>query len=215
MAPKKSSIMLAELKPIQRPIINFFNANNLSVLIGEAGTGKDFTCLFYAIEQLVQKNYEGIVITKPVVEVGKGMGFLPGMESEKIAPYKKSFDDIITKLLGPSESKKYLPKIKFEAVDFCRGNTFESQIVILSEAQNLTLHELMTFTTRFSDSSKMIINGDTLQADIKNSGLAKFIELMSDVEGLGVLELGPEHQMRHPIIVELNKRYREYLKTKK
>lgn len=132
---------------------------------------------------------------------------------EKYAPYEQSFIDNLQRIVGTYESNSLLngKKISFQPINFVRGSTFRNAVVILSEAQNCTLHELVSFTTRVADDSKLLINGDLLQADIKNSGLKKYIELFSNIEGIDYLELGPEFQMRSKLIVDINRIYRNYL----
>jgi phosphate starvation-inducible PhoH-like protein len=170
-----------------------------------------------AITALTEKTHSKIIISKPIVESGKSMGFLPGDEKDKIAPYRTSFDEIINTLLQSSEgqAKKIKDSIDFHAVNFVRGDTFKNAIVILSEAQNCTLHELVSFVTRLHHSSRMFINGDPMQSDIGNkSGLKDFLELVDRVNGMSSVNLGDEFQTRHPMIVQLNKEYIKFKENK-
>lgn len=215
MARKKSSLFKTDLFEIQKPISNFLKSNEISIITGAPGSAKDFICLYTALELLTNKETENIVLTKPIVEVGRSMGFLPGDLNEKLDPYRKSFDDIIHTIIGKEESqaiKRIKSKISFEPINFIRGNTFKDSVVILSEAQNCTLHEIISFMTRLDKSSKMFINGDMMQSDIGNkSGLKDVINIISKVEGIEDKTLGDEFQTRNPMIVKLNK---EYIKHK-
>ena len=213
----KQTLIKAPLYEIQKPVAKFLNENSVSVITGMAGCAKDFICMHTAITALSRKTHSKIIISKPIVESGKSMGFLPGDLKDKIAPYRTSFDEIINTLLQSNEgqSKKIKDSIDFHAVNFVRGDTFKNSVVILSEAQNCTLHELISFVTRLHHSSVMFINGDTAQSDIGNkSGLKDFLEIISKVDGMNSFHLGDDFQTRHPMIVDLNKEYIKFKKNK-
>jgi len=211
MATKNSGIFRCELKSNQKEVVNFLRQNEISIIVGEAGTGKDFVQLYRAFDGLFKKEFEQLVFMKPCIEIGKSMGYLPGEANDKTHPYEKSFYDNLNKIVDKELVQKYKAKIHFEPMNFIRGNTWDYSVVILSEAQNCTLHELITICTRLSSNSKLFINGDPDQADIKNSGLKTFIKIMEDINGLGVLELDDSFQMRNPMIVDINRAYRKYL----
>ena len=213
----KQTLIKAPLYEIQRPVAKFLNSNSVSVISGMAGCSKDFICMHTAITALTERTHSKIIISKPIVESGKSMGFLPGDLKEKIAPYRTSFDEIINTLLQSNEgqAKKIKDSIDFYAVNFVRGDTFKNAIVILSEAQNCTLHELVSFVTRLHHSSRMFINGDPMQSDIGNkSGLKEFLQLVDRVKGMNSMHLGDEFQTRHPMIVQLNKEYIKFKENK-
>lgn len=212
---KNSDIFRVELKSNQKEVINFLRQNEITIILGDPGTGKDFCCMYRGLDAVIKKEHDALVLIKPIVEVGRSMGYLPGESNEKIAPYEKSFLANAEKMMDKTAFGKIKKKISFEPINFMRGNTYEYSSVILSEAQNCTLHELITVTTRMSANSKLFINGDLGQSDIGNkSGLKDFIEIMKSVKGVGVLELGDEFQMRNPMIVEISKKYREFLNKK-
>lgn len=195
----------------QKPVANFLRSNEISVLIGPAGTGKDFIQMHYALTGLLNKTFEKLIISKPAVEAGASIGFLPGEDSDKLAPYKRSFIESIAKLVGKERVGDVMSKTIFEHVGFIRGNTFpENSIVILSEAQNLTLHQIITFVTRSPESTPILINGDLDQIDIKGSGLEAFLKIIAPIEDFEVMELGDEHQKRRAKIVELMREYKKY-----
>lgn len=198
---------------LQKPVINFFRSNNISILTGDAGTGKSFCAVYYALMMLRDHAIEKIIISKPLVEVGSSIGFLPGTEQEKESVYMDSYINTFIKIIGEG-SYKYLlngKKIEFQPVNFVRGTTFENTLVIMDEAQGLTLHELVTFATRLHENSQMLILGDEFQADIKRSGLCPFKQITKGIERIGQMELGDEYQMRNPMIVSLYKNYKAYL----
>lgn len=211
---KQNSIFKTELFEIQKPIAKAIKKEEVAIITAPPGCGKDFIQMQVALSYLLDKTYGSIVITKPIVEVGRSMGFMPGNEKEKLSPYRKSFDDIVTTLIGNEDSGRINSlknKIIFQPLNFIRGNTFKNSIVILSEAQNCTLHELISFITRLDHTSKMFINGDLGQSDLGNkSGLRALLTIVKDIQGICQITLGDEFQTRNPLIVELNKKYNEY-----
>lgn len=209
---KKGNDFKAQPKQNQKQVINFLRSNEISILTGMAGSGKDFLCLYRALEGLDQGEFDKIVLIKPIVEVGRSMGFLPGDEEDKTSAYEKSFYENIKKITSTAFFNKYKSKIKFEPVNFLRGNTIEYSAVILSEAQNLTLHELISTTTRISHNSKFFVNGDLMQSDIgRKSGFKDYISILKNVDGASYMELGEEFQMRSKIIVDITKEYIKFL----
>lgn len=203
-----------QLTKLQKPIVNFFIDNQISILTGDPGTGKTTLALYYAIKQLLNKEFEKIIISKSPIETGKSVGYLPGELDEKLAPYKQSYIDIIVKLVGEHKASEFLRnnKIIFEPVGFVRGKTFDRACIILDEFQNLTLSSIMSFVSRIDDSSKMILLGDEYQNDIgKLSGLSDFINISQDIDNIGHKELGEEYQMRSKIVSDLYKSYKNFL----
>lgn len=199
---------------LQKKVLNFFRSNSISILTGDPGTGKTYSACYYGLSLIKASAINKIIISKPIVEVGKSMGFLPGDLKEKTDVYMSSYISNIDKIGGEGRFRQLSNggKVVFEPVNFVRGDTFENALVILDEAQGLTLHELITFVTRLSETSQLIIMGDPYQADIKNSGLIPFIkEIATGIDGIGHMELGDEYQMRHPMIVGLYKNYKKYL----
>ena len=207
----------AELKPQQKPVANFLRENDISIILSGAGCAKDFVQMFRAIEGLKDKEFDKIIICKPIVESGRSIGFLPGDLKEKTDVYLQSFYDNIAKIVGKEGVNALKSKIQFEHVGFQRGNTFpERSIIILSEVQNLTASEAHTYITRLPQSSKMFINGDASQSDLgMKSGLNDFLESVSGVNGIGIALLDPiKHQMRRKEIIEITKNYIEIQKRK-
>lgn len=211
VSTKNEDNFKVDLLPVQKTVSNFLRENNISILKGMAGTGKDFIQLYRALDGLIKKEFLHLVLSKPIIETGKSMGYLPGDINDKLSPYEVSFMDNIDKLVGRERRNSLSSKISFQPVNFIRGNTFpEQSVIILSEAQNLSLHELIAFTTRLPESSKLFINCDPMQKDIRNSGIDKFLALMEKIDGVGIMELGEEYQMRHKMIVDIYKEYLTY-----
>lgn len=213
---RKNNQIKTELFPIQKPISEFLRKNEVSIITGAAGSSKDHICLYTALEYLIEKKntYDKIIISKPIVEVGRSMGFLPGTTDEKIDPYRRSFNEIVNTIIGNGEdvrTKTLKKKIEFVPLNFVRGNTFKNAIVILSEAQNCSIHELISFITRLDKSSKMFLNGDLFQSDIGNSsGLRALLDIVKKVKGIDIVTLGDEFQTRNKMIVDLNREYNKY-----
>lgn len=203
-------VKVAELKAHQKPVANFLRENDISVILSDAGCSKDFVQMFRAIEGLQSKEFEKIIICKPIVEASRSIGFLPGLLEDKTEVYLKSFYDNIAKIVGKENVNSIMSKIHFEHVGFQRGNTMpEFSCIILSEVQNLTASEAHTYLTRVPQSSKLFINGDASQSDLgTKSGLNDFLESISGVKGVGIAILDSvKHQMRRKEIVEITKNY--------
>ncbi len=217
LVSNRSERELATLKPHQKPVSNFLREYDIAILLADGGCSKDFVQMYRAIEGLKTKEFDRIVICKPIVESGRSIGFMPGDLTEKTDMYLKSFYDNIAKIVGKENVNSIMNKIQFEHVGFQRGNTLpEFSCIILSEIQNLTASEAHTYITRVPQSSKLFINGDATQSDLgMKSGLNEFLESVSGVEGVGIAILDSEkHQMRRKEIVEITKNYIKIQKRK-
>lgn len=199
---------------LQKNVLSFLKTNQLSVLCGDPGTGKTFLAMYHALELLKDGAVKEIIISKPLREVGQSMGYLPGGEDEKIAAYLEPFMDAVDTIVAPG-TYNYLvtsKRLRFEAHNFVRGKNFKYACVIMDEAQNANLSELLAFTTRLGSTSSTILLGDVLQADIRNSGLSTFInKIIVEVDGAGFLELGEEYQKRSGLVLQLYKNYKKHL----
>lgn len=213
MAKKCSFNFEYKYTTLQKKVLNFYRSNKVSIVTGDPGTGKSFTAIYYGLMLLADGAIDEIVITKPLIEVGSKLGFLPGSEQEKTSVYMDSYNATFKKIIGEGAFTSIMnaKKIRFEPVNYVRGTTFENSLVIMDEAQGFTLHEIITFVTRVSESSQLIVLGDLWQADIKNSGFDPFIQICRNIGGIDHMELGDEYQMRNPMIVELYKNYKKYL----
>lgn len=188
-----SSDKFTEVKPlnyIQETYLDAIKYNDIVFGIGSAGTGKTYVSAAYAASQLYHKKIDKIILTRPNIETGASLGFLPGTLEEKYLPYLEPFDSVFTKMLGRGF---YEWAIKNKTIDprplgFMRGATFENSIVLLDEAQNATKQELKMFLTRIGKNCKIVISGDPSQSDISNSGLLDASNRLSHIEGVEVVE---------------------------
>lgn len=182
-----------EVKPInfiQDAYLNAIKHNSIIFGIGSTGTGKTYIPAAYAASELYHKRIEKIIITRPNVEVGRSLGFLPGTLDEKFLPYLKPFEKVFRKFLGAGF---YEYALKTKTIDpqplgFMRGDTFEDCIVLIDEAQNITSIEMKMLLTRIGHNCKMIFSGDTSQADIPDSGLNAAADKLENIEGVEVVE---------------------------
>jgi phosphate starvation-inducible protein PhoH len=210
-------VKTAELKPHQKPVANFLRGQDISVVIADAGCAKDFVQMYRAIEGLQNKEFDRIIICKPIVEASKSIGYMPGTLAEKTDMYLQSFYASIDKIVGKENANAIKAKVQFEHVGFQRGNTFpDFSCVIVSELQNLTASEAHTYLTRLPQSSKMFLNADAVQSDLgMKSGLNDFLESISGVDNCAIAILDSEqHQMRRKEIVEITKKYIEIQKRR-
>lgn len=181
------------LKTIEKNLITF--------ALGAAGTGKTFISIGAAIQHVYNGWVNKIILTRPVVEVGHTIGYLPGNASEKLEPYIAPLFDAIGRF-WPKERQSEL-NVEIVPLNFMRGYTFRDAFVILDEASNCTEEELRMFLTRFGEGSKVVINGDPSQSDLPRDcqgALVKYAEKLKDVELIGVVELGNQDIIRHQIV---------------
>jgi phosphate starvation-inducible protein PhoH and related proteins len=182
-----------EVKPlnfIQEAYLNAIKHNDIIFGIGSAGTGKTYVPAAFAASELYHKRIERVIITRPNIEVGRSLGFLPGTLDEKFLPYLKPFEKVFRKFLG---SGFYEYAIKTKSIDpqplgFLRGETFEDCIVLVDEAQNITGMEFKMILTRIGKNCKMIISGDSSQSDIPDSGLDDTLDIIDGIQGIEIVE---------------------------
>jgi phosphate starvation-inducible PhoH-like protein len=182
-----------EIKPlnfIQETYLNAIKHNDIIFAIGSAGTGKTYVPTAYAASELYHKRVDKIIISRPNIEVGRSLGFLPGTLEEKFAPYLKPFSNVFTKYLGKGFYEYALKNktIDPQPIGFMRGDTFENCIVLIDEAQNVTGIEYKMLLTRIGRNCKMIFSGDTSQADITDSGLEDTLDRIEHIEGVEIVE---------------------------
>jgi len=184
--------------------------NDVTFCVGPAGTGKTAVAVGLACEYLVDKKIEKIIVTRPVIESGKGLGFLPGTFDEKIHPYLVPVLEEMTFRLGENNVKAYREEGVIEVcpLEYMRGRNFHNSFMILDEAQNATFDQLKMFITRIGWNSKAVINGDVQQTDLPQSargGLEEFIERLYDIDGVGMAKLTVEDIIRNDIISKILK----------
>lgn len=203
----------------QKRYVDSIRKNEIVFGIGPAGTGKTYIAMAMAIDAFKNKEVDRIILTRPAVEAGESLGFLPGDLQEKVDPYLRPVYDALFEILGPESYIQYMEKglIEIAPLAYMRGRTLESAYVILDEAQNTTDEQMKMFLTRIGFGSKAIITGDITQTDLprgKNSGLRTANEILSDVEGIGMERLSVKDIVRHPLVQKIVVAYEEHEKNK-
>jgi phosphate starvation-inducible protein PhoH and related proteins len=183
-------------------------ANDLVFGVGPAGTGKTFLAVAVAVSDLLAGKIARIIITRPAVEAGERLGFLPGDLEEKIDPYLQPVWDALRQFLGNAqfERRKAAGEIEIAPLAFMRGRTLSDAFVIVDEAQNATKMQMKMLLTRLGEGSRMAVNGDPSQVDLQrpsDSGLAHALRLLSDVEGVTVVKFGAEDVVRHALVARI------------
>lgn len=182
--------------------------NDIIFATGVAGTGKTYLAVAYAVNELKNERIEKIILTRPAVEAGESLGFLPGDMKEKVDPYLRPLYDALYELLGQESVEKMLEKqiIEIAPLAFMRGRTLNNAIVILDEAQNSTRSQMKMFLTRMGQKTKMIINGDATQIDLikkNDSGLVQATQILKNIRGIGMVHLEACDVVRHPLVQKI------------
>lgn len=182
--------------------------------LGPAGTGKTYLAMAKAVEALINKKCSRIILTRPAVEAGERLGYLPGTLSEKIDPYLRPLFDALQEMLPAESLNKFLESgvVEVAPLAYMRGRTLNDAFIILDEAQNTTSEQMKMFLTRLGFNSKMIITGDTTQVDLPGgkSGLASAVEILSAVEDLHVTRLSSKDVVRHELVTRIVNAYEEH-----
>lgn len=214
MTPKKR----IELKtPNQKQYIKLIEENDIVVAIGPAGTGKTFLAVASAINFLRKNLVERIILTRPAVEAGESLGFLPGDFQEKINPYLTPLYDALYALLPPETIKKYIDTrvIEIAPLAYMRGRTFSDAFVILDEAQNSKAVQMKMFLTRLGPRSKLVLTGDITQIDLpghETSGLVEIQSILKGVKGIAFIYFTAEDVIRHGLVKEIVDAYERFEK---
>ncbi|MGB9780786.1 PhoH family protein [Caldanaerobacter sp.] len=193
--------------------------NQIVFGIGPAGTGKTYLAMAMAITALKNKEVGRIILTRPAVEAGEKLGFLPGDLQEKVDPYLRPLYDALYDILGADVFQKYMEKglIEVAPLAYMRGRTLDDSFIILDEAQNTTPEQMKMFLTRIGFGSKAVITGDVTQIDLpkgKKSGLKEVMEILKGIEGIEFVMLSEQDVIRHPLVAKIIKAYEEYEKRR-
>lgn len=202
--------------PAQLEYVRAIEHHDVVFGLGPAGTGKTYLAMAMALTMLKRRAMQRIVLTRPAVEAGEALGFLPGDLREKVAPYLRPLYDAIHDMLDPDEGQRYLEEgtIEIAPLAFMRGRTLSRSFIILDEAQNTTREQMFMALTRLGDDSKMVVTGDGSQVDLKpgvRSGLAEAEHALEGIEGIAFQRFSRADIIRHPVvgrIVEAYERYR-------
>ena len=183
--------------------------------IGPAGTGKTYLSVVFAVQALKNHEVQKIILTRPAVEAGENLGFLPGDLKEKIDPYLRPLYDALYDMLGAENTEKLIEKgiIEIAPLAYMRGRTLEDAYVILDEAQNTTPAQMKMFLTRLGFNSKMVITGDNTQIDLKTgtkSGLDDAANILKDIEGIKIIHLTSDDVVRNPLVQKIIERYSKF-----
>ena len=193
-------------------LVKEYSANDLVIAEGPAGTGKTYTAIALAVRALKNHEVKKIVLTRPAVEAGERLGFLPGDMKEKLDPYLQPLYDALHDMIPSRKLEQWIEDgtVQIAPLAFMRGRTLESSFVILDEAQNATVSQLKMFLTRMGVSSKFILTGDTSQIDLQrrsDSGLLQAIRLLTDIEGISVIRFDERDIVRHRLVKHIVRAY--------
>ena len=198
----------------QQKLIDTYEDNDMVFAVGPAGMGKTYLSIALAVKALKEKTAKKIILSRPAVEAGEKLGFLPGDMKDKIDPYLQPLYDALEDMLPQAKLQEMMEHhiIQIAPLAFMRGRTLSDAVVILDEAQNTTPQQLRMFLTRMGWNTKMIITGDTSQIDLprsQKSGLVDALEILKDVPGIGVVNLNGKDIVRHKLVTRIVKAYEQ------
>ena len=196
----------------QKKFVNAVRANTMIFAVGPAGTGKTYLAMAMAVVALKNKEVSRVVLTRPAVEAGEKLGFLPGDLQNKVDPYLRPLYDALYEMIGTEAYARMLERgvIEVAPMAYMRGRTLNDAFVILDEAQNTTVEQMKMFLTRLGQGSKMVINGDITQIDLpqdKRSGLVDAVEVLRDVQDIAVVNLTARDVVRHELVQNIIRAY--------
>lgn len=206
--------------PNQQLLVNSFHKNDMVFGIGPAGSGKTYTAIALAVKALKNKEVKKIILSRPAVEAGEKLGFLPGDMKDKIDPYLQPLYDALEDMIPPAKLKDYIENkvIQIAPLAFMRGRTLNDAVIILDEAQNTSVHQIKMFLTRLGMNAKMIITGDVTQIDLppsQMSGLKHALRVLKGVKGIGYIEFNKADIVRHKLVQRIVEAYEKEDKRQK
>ena len=201
--------------PNQQLLVNTFKKNDLTFALGPAGTGKTYVAIALAVRALKNREVRKIILSRPAVEAGEKLGFLPGDMKDKIDPYLQPLYDALEDMIPNAKLKEYMETkvIQIAPLAFMRGRTLNDAIVVLDEAQNTTTHQIKMFLTRLGMGSKMIVTGDVTQIDLPRttaSGLIQALKILRNVKGIGRVEFEKKDIVRHHLVQRIVEAYERH-----
>lgn len=209
-----SGKLVKAMTPGQQQLVSTVFKNDMVFAVGPAGTGKTYTSVALAVQALKNKEVRRIILTRPAVEAGESLGFLPGDLKEKLDPYLQPLYDALKDMIHFEKLNSYYEKgiIEVAPLAFMRGRTLDEAFVILDEAQNTTHSQMKMFLTRMGKKAKFIITGDPEQVDLppkQKSGLKEAMNILKDVEGIGMVKLTEKDVVRHKLVGKILQAYKE------
>ena len=204
--------------PNQQLLVKTVAQNDLTFALGPAGTGKTYLAVALAVRALKNREVRKIVLSRPAVEAGEKLGFLPGDMKDKIDPYLQPLYDALEDMIPAMKLKEYMETnvIQIAPLAFMRGRTLNDAIIVLDEAQNTTTHQIKMFLTRLGMGSKMIVTGDVTQVDLPRttaSGLVQVLKILDGVQAIGRVEFGKKDIVRHHLVQRIVEAYERYQKS--
>ena len=201
----------------QKKYVDLIKSNDITFGIGPAGTGKTYLAVAMAVRAFKNDEVSRIILTRPAVEAGESLGFLPGDMRDKVDPYLRPLYDALFDMLGPDRFNKYLERgnIEVAPLAFMRGRTLDNAFIILDEAQNTTPEQMKMFLTRLGFGSKAVVTGDITQTDLPNnkkSGLLQATKILKNVSGIGSMELTGKDVVRHELVQRIIRAYEKFEK---
>ncbi len=205
--------IIKAMTPNQQLLVDMVNNNDMVFAVGPAGTGKTYTGVAMAVKALKEKLVKRIILTRPAVEAGENLGFLPGDMKEKLDPYMQPLYDALRDMLPPQTLEDYMLKgiIQIAPLAFMRGRTLDNAFVILDEAQNTTHSQMKMFLTRMGKNAKFMITGDPGQVDLPRrtiSGLKEALLVLKDIDGIGIMYLDDKDIVRHRLVKKVIAAYK-------
>ncbi|WP_055096580.1 MULTISPECIES: PhoH family protein [Bacteroidales] len=204
----------------QQKLVKAFESNDLVFALGPAGSGKTYVAIALAVRALKNKEVKKIILSRPAVEAGEKLGFLPGDMKDKIDPYLQPLYDALQDMIPTAKLKEHMDNnvIQIAPLAFMRGRTLSDAIIILDEAQNTTPHQIKMFLTRLGLNAKMVITGDMTQIDLpvsQSSGLIQALQILKGVHGIGRIEFNKKDIVRHKLVQRIVEAYEKYDEKKK
>jgi phosphate starvation-inducible PhoH-like protein len=189
----------------QRKLVDLYEKNDLLFAVGPAGSGKTYTAIALAVKALKEREVRRVILTRPAVEAGEKLGFLPGDMKEKLDPYLQPLYDALNDMIPAAKLQKYLEDgtVQIAPLAYMRGRTLDNAFVILDEAQNTTRSQIKMFLTRMGRNAKFIVTGDVTQIDLprkSDSGLTRAMDTLRGIDGIGMVEFDKRDIVRHPLV---------------